>query len=248
MYKFSLKIDDDSHSLTKEDGIPFDKIGELLQSLYNAIDPKSNIKCTLGQIRGNCYALDFYTEEKKYENNFIVVHKNIEDISINELDKTQKEYAQTLRKVLGDKYYIKAYDSNNVEVASIKKIGTKVEYDSYYTLKTIYGIVSELGGTSLTSAKKHIRVDGIPYNIKISKDQDIELKPYYGTDKLRIKIKQKRSQGKGRIIEAELLSFITVSGNTLIENLKEIGYIDFNLIKNTHTIEDLVNKIYGYNS
>ena len=30
MLKFSLKIDDDGHSLTKEDGIPFDKIGEFI--------------------------------------------------------------------------------------------------------------------------------------------------------------------------------------------------------------------------
>lgn len=246
MYKFSLKIDDDNHSLTKEEGISFNKVGELLQSLFNAIDPKSDIKCTLGQIRGNCYALDFYTEEERYVSNFVIVHKNIEDIPFNNLDTQQKEYARTLRKVLGGKYFIKAYDSSNTEIATIKEIGTKENYDTYYTHKTIYGIVSELGGASLNSSKKHIKIDGIPYSIKISKDQDFELKPYYGTDKLRIKLKQKRSQGKGRIIEAELLSFITVNKSSIIENLKSEGYIDFSLIKDTHTIEDLVNKIYGY--
>lgn len=230
MYKFSLKIDDDENSLTKEDGISFDKIGGLLKSLYDAIDPKSDIKCTLGQIRGNCYALDFYTQEEKYVSNFVLVHKNIEDIPFTELENKQKEYAKTLKKVLGDKYFIKAYDSDGVQIASIKNIGIKNNYDTYYTLKTIYGIVSQLGGTSLESTKKYIRIDGIPYNIKISKDQDIELKPYYGTDKLRVKLKQKRSQGKGRVIDAELISFTLVSGNSLLDNLKNEGYIDFELI------------------
>lgn len=236
MIKFSLKIDDDAHSLTKEEGISFDKIGELLQGLYEAIDPNSDVKCTLGEIRGNCYALDFYTTEERYLENFIIVHKNIESISYDDLEPNQKSYAKTLRKVLGGKYYINAYDSNNQKVASIKDIGRNLESDTYYSTKTIYGIVSELGGTSLNSTKKHIKVDGISYNIRISKDQDIELKPYYGTDKLKIKIKQKRSLEKGRVIDSELLSFVAISGNNIIDNLKNEGYIEFELIKGTHTI------------
>lgn len=251
MYKFALKIDDDDHSLTKENGIPFGKVGELLQNLYAAIDPDSKIECTLGQIRGNCYALDFYTDEIKYHENFIVVHKNIEDIPLDELSPIQRKYATTLKKILGAKYFIKAYDNDNVQIAKIKQDPNKVEKDAlksdvYFSQKTVYGIVSELGGASLNSSKKHIKVDGIPYNIKIDKDQDIQLKPFYGTDKLRIKIRQKRSQGKGRIIDAELISFVSVRGNTIIDNLKNEGYIDFDLIKNTHTIEELVDKIHSY--
>lgn len=246
MYKFSLKIDDDTHSLTKEDGIPFDKIGELLRTLYEAIDPTSNIKCTLEGIRGNCYALDFTSKEERFLNNFIAVHKNIESIPFTQLQGTQREYATSLRKVLGSKYYINAYDSNGLKIASIKDIGTKENNITYYSLKTIYGIISQLGAPSLDSAKKHISIDGLNYKIKISKEQDIQLKQFYATDKLRLKIKQKRSQEKGRVIDAELISFIKVSDSNLIENLKNEGYIDFDLIKNTHTIEDLVNKIYGY--
>src|SRR5438874_5135239 len=101
MIKFSIKIDDDSHSLSKENGIPFDNFGELLKNLYEAIDPENGAKCTLGQIRGNCYAADFYTEEEKFHTNFIVVHKNVELIPIEELDSKQRDYARTLRKVLG---------------------------------------------------------------------------------------------------------------------------------------------------
>lgn len=248
MYKFSIKIDDDLNSLSKEQGVSFDKIGELLQNLYEAIDPKSALKCTLGQIRGNCYALDFYTEEEKYLENFIVVHKDIEDIPYSELNESQKKYAKTLKKVLGDKYYLTAFDSDNHKIASIKQLevseSTDKVIDVYYTLKTVYGIVSQLGGASLDSSKKHIRIDGINYNIKISKDQDIKLKQYYGTDKLRIKIRQRRSRGKGRVIDAELISFIPVSHHSLLNNLKNEGYIDIYLIKDTETIDDIVNKLH----
>lgn len=117
--------------------------------------------------------------------------------------------------------------------------------DTYYTTKTIYGVISELGATSLNAIKKHINIDGIGYKIKISKDQDIELKPHYATDKLKIRIKQKRSLEKGRIIDAELISFIKVNDNSIIDNLKNEGYVDFALIKDTHTIDDLLNRIYG---
>ena len=245
MYNFSLKIDDEEHSLTKEDGISFDKIGELLQSLYDAIDPGSHIKCTLEGVRGNCYALDFTTQEERFVENFIVIHKNIESIPFTQLQDKQKNYATSLRKILGSKYHANAYDTAGLKVASIKDIGTKENYATYYTLKTVYGIVSQLGAKSLDSVKKQISVDGLPYNIKISKDQDIELKQFYASDKLRLKLKQKRSQAKGRVIDAELVSFTKVNGNSLIENLKDVGYIDFDLIKDTHTIEDLVNKIYS---
>lgn len=243
MLKFSLKIDDDGHSLTKEDGIPFDKIGELLQSLYEAIDPKSDIKCTLGQIRGNCYALDFYTEEEKYVANFVVVHKNIEGIAFEDLEPNQKKYAKSLRKVLGDKFYLSAYDSNEEKIASIKDIGHNLSQDTYYTTKTIYGVISELGATSLNAIKKHINIDGIGYKIKISKDQDIELKPHYATDKLKIRIKQKRSLEKGRIIDAELISFIKVNDNSIIDNLKNEGYVDFALFSYKLCIYSLFIKI-----
>lgn len=246
MYKFSLKIDDENHSLTKEEGIPFDKIGALLQCLYDAIDPNSNIKCTLEGIRGNCYALDFTTEEARFESNFVVVHKNIEGIAYDQLEPKQKKYAAELKKILGTRYFINAYDSLGNKIASIKEIGLKDNIETYYTQKTIYGIISQLGAPSLNAPKKSISIDGIPYKIKISKVQDLELKQFYGSDKLMIKIKQRRSQVRGRVIDAELLSFIKVSKNSIIENLEAEGYIDFELIKNTHTIDDLVNKIYGY--
>jgi hypothetical protein len=244
MVKFSIKIDDKSHSLTKENGVSMDKIGELLQTLYKAIDNGHGNKCTLGNIRGNCYALDFYTEEVSLYNNFISVHKNIEQVEYDDLQFEQQKYASTLKSILGGKFYLKAYDSEGQEVAAISDIGKKQLTSYYYTTDTIYGVLSELGSNSLSNHKKHIYVDGINYKIFISKDQDLELKPFYGTNKLRIGLRQKRSTVDGHVVSSELLSFISVGTTTLAESLKEAGYIELNILKDTHTIEDILNKIY----
>jgi hypothetical protein len=247
MLKFSLKFDDDAHSLNKEDGLPFQHVGELLKNLYDAISPGTSIKCTLGQIRGNCYALDFYTEEEEYVYNFVSVHKAIEEFSPEDLEPRQRPYAKTLDKIIGSRYYVSAYDSSNKKIASIKSINENKTPANYFIQKSIYGVVSELGGTSLT-AKKHIRIDGLSYKISISPDQDQKLKLHYGTDKLRLKIRERRSSEKGKAIDAELISFYSVGKANIIDSLSKEGFINFDLIKNTNTIDDIVNKIYGHSS
>lgn len=245
MIRFSLKFDDENHSLTKEDGISFDKIGELLENLYSVIDNGTGSKCTLGQIRGNCYALDFYTNDIGLHNNFIIVHKNLEQVDVDDLTQDQKKYANTLRTILGGKYYLKAYDNNGVEIAAISEIGLKKLTSYYYSTDTVYGVLSELGSTSLNSNRKHIYLDGVGYRIFISKDQDIELKPHYGTDKLRVELRQKRSSVDGHIVNSELISFTNVSVGNLADNLSQLSEVDLEILKGVHTIDDILNRIYA---
>jgi len=244
MFKFSIKIDDDEHSLSSEDGIPFDKLAELLKTLFPAIDPHTGTKCTLGKIRGNCYAIDFFSADEKYLSNFVIVHKNVEQVNIEELDKEQKEYAITLRKILGGKYYLKAFDNSNSEIATIKDLGKKTSVEYYYSNETVYGILSMLGSQAILDTKKYIYLDGIANRITISKVQDLELKPYYGTNKLRLKIRNKRSAYDGHVISSEMVSFTVVGENDIMDNLKNVGYIDFELIKRGKTLDDIVKSIY----
>jgi len=245
MIKFSIKIDDEAHSLTKEDGIPINKIGDLLQKLFTAIDNGTGNKITLGHVRGNCYALDFYTQDIGLHNNFITVHKNIEQVDLDDLPFEQKQYASALKVVLGGKYYLKAYDENGIEVAAINEIGKKQLTSYYYSTDTVYGVLSELGAPNLNNSKKHILLDGVGYKIYISKDQDLELKPFYGTDKLRVELKQKKSSADGHIVNSELLSFTKVGKGNFIDNLKEAENLDLEILKGTHTIEDILNNIYA---
>lgn len=247
MYNFSIKFDDKLHSLNSENGISMNLVGDLLKDLYSAIDLDNNVKCTLSNIRGNCYALDFSTEHKDHLDRFVVVHKNIQDVPINDLELEQKKYAKTLGKVMDGKFYVNAYDNEKNKIASINEIIRKKEISYYYSQKTIYGYISELGSKNLDSEKKHVIIDGFPYRIYISSDLDLQLKPFYKTEKLSMKIKIKRSFEKGSIVNAEMISFKEVGKSSLIENLKSEGFIPLNILKdNNNSLEGLLNSIYGY--
>jgi hypothetical protein len=245
MIKFSIKIDDDVHSLNAENGIGLDKIGDLLKALFGAIDNGTGSKITLGDVRGNCYALDFFTKDQGIYENFLTVHRNIEQVGVDDLTFEQKKYAATLKIVLGGKYYLTAYDKEYIPVAEINEIGKKQLTSFYYSTDTVYGILSELGSSTLANSKKHIYLDGINYKIFISGAQDLELKPYYGTHKIRAEIRQKRSSVDGHIINSELISFLTVNKGNLIDNLKSSDFIDLESIKEIRTLEDVLNSIYA---
>ena len=246
MIQFSLKIDDENHSLNKEDGIPINKIGELLKNLFNAIDTGSGEKLTLGQIRGNCYALDFYSQDVGYLDNFKIVHKNIQELNIEDLEPEQYKYAINLKSILGDKYFLTAYDNENEELAIISNIESTNTVKHFFTTETVYGVVSELGsGNKLLARKKHICIDGYDYKISISKEQDKSLKDYYSSHVLRLEVSQKKSFIDGSVLSCELESFVILNENGLIQNLKNEDYIDFELIKETNTIEDILNRIYA---
>ncbi len=247
MFNFSIKIDDKKHSLNAENGVSMDLIAELLKDLYKAIDLKDGAKCTLSSIRGNCYALDFSSEHKTHLERFKVVHRNIEGASIEDLNVEQRNYAKTLRKVLDGQFYINAYDENKKKIASISEIKSGKSIKYYYTQKTVYGYLSELGGKTLNSKSKHIIIDGYPYQIKISKDLDLKLKDFYGTQKLAVKIRVKRTFEKGSVIDTEMITFKKVGSLSLSENLKNEGYIPFEKISNLNSLDGIIEAIYGSN-
>lgn len=245
MYNFSIKIDDKKHSLNSESGISIEVLSELLRDLYSAIDFSENAKCTLSNIRGNCYAMDFSTESKTQLERFKIVHKNIQEIPIKDLEIEQKKYAKTLKKIIDNRFYINAYDENNKKIASISELTTGKEIRYYYSQKTIYGYLSELGAKSIDSDNKHIIIDGFPYRIYISKDLDLQLKHYYGTEKLAVKTRIKRAFAKGNIISAEMISFKEVGKLSFSESLSKEGYIPLNILNNASTIEGIIDALYG---
>jgi adenylate kinase family enzyme len=245
MYSFSLKIDDSKHSLNAENGISIEIISDLLRDLYSAIDFNENSKCTLSNIRGNCYAMDFSTESINQLERFKIVHRNIQDVPIKDLEYEQKKYARTLKKIIDNKFYINAYDENGEKIATINEIVNEKEIKYYYSQKTIYGYLSELGAKSIDSDSKHIIIDGFPYRIYITKDLDLQLKSYYGTEKLAVKIRVQRAFQKGNIIRSEMISFKEVGKLSFSENLAKEGFIPLNILNNTSTIEGIIDAIYG---
>lgn len=244
MPKFSIKIDDDNHTLSKENGVSFEKIAILLKDLYEAIETKLGIKCTLGEIRGNCYALDFFTEDEKLHDNFVVVHKNVEQHLDTDLREKEQKYAKTLNVILGDKFYLKAYDKTGGEIAKIRKLNIPQEVEHYFITQTLYGIFSEHGGKSLKT-KPHIFISEIDYKIYISEYQDLLLKPYYKTDKLKFRLKQKISTKDLHVISAELIEFEPISKLTLIENINSVNTDNLKILTGLNNSDDVLKKLYG---
>ncbi|EFK36862.1 Uncharacterised protein [Chryseobacterium gleum] len=245
MFKFSLKIDDHNHSLNAEDGISIDTVSDLLKTLYNAIDDGTKAKCTLSSIRGNCYALDFSTENINQKEQFISLHKKIEEFSTHELNSYEQKYATVLNVIFKQGFYINAY-SEGERIAKLNKINADSTPYYYYRQKTIYGIISEQGGKAVDSDVKHIIVDGYGKKIKINNELDLQLKKHYRTDKLAIKIRTKVSIKTGMEFSAEIISFRVIGKNTLLENLNAEGPEEFNFLKGINTMDDLLNSIYGY--
>lgn len=244
-FRFTLKIDDDQHTLSPKDGLPFQKLGELLVNLFKAIDPGNSSKCAVGEIVDGSYGIAFTTDDESYHSNFEIVHKNIQKYDIDELDERQRDYAFTLKKVLGGKYYVKAENNEGKEIASIKDLERQSNVDVYYSTETLYGLLAQIGSPHVNSIKKFIYIDDVPYRISVTREQDVELKKYYTTHKLRVKVRHKRSAIDGHIESAEMISFVVVEQTDIIDTLEEIGYVDFKLIKNAHTMDEIVNRIYG---
>ena len=55
-FDFTLRFDDEDHSLTSRNGLPIEKLGELLLSLSKAVNSDDKNPLILSEIRGNCYA------------------------------------------------------------------------------------------------------------------------------------------------------------------------------------------------
>ncbi|ASE62573.1 MULTISPECIES: hypothetical protein [Chryseobacterium] len=244
MFKFSLKIDDQNHSLNAEDGISIDIISDLLKTLYNAIDDGTKAKCTLSNIRGNCYALDFTTENAVQNENFISLHRRMEELNTDELTQEEQKYANSLNIIFKKGFYINAY-SEDERIAKLSHLIIDNTPEHFYKQKTIYGIISEQGGKTVNSDVKHIIVDGYNKKIKINNDLDLQLKNHYRTDKLAIKIRTKVSIHTGNEFSAELISFRVIGKNSLLDNLKEAGPSGYNFLKGISTMDDLLNSIYG---
>jgi len=245
-FKFTIKIDDDSNSLSPENGLPFNKLGELLVNLYKAIDTDmSNVKCTLTNIVDGSYGATLLTDSELLHNNLEVVHKNLETIPVDELPENQREYGYSLKRILGGQYHLKAENNEGKEVAVIKTLEKQTPIDAYYSTETVYGILSQIGSQHVNASKKWIYLDGIHYRISVTREQDAELKEYYTTHKLSVRVRLKHSVSDGHVMSAELISFTVLEQTDIIDTLKEIGYVDFELIKDAHTVDDIVNRIYG---
>ncbi len=215
-YHFTLRFDDEQHSLTRFKGLPAQRVGELLVSLSEALNIGKSQMLVLSEIRGNCYALNLTTESLTVHENLKVIHKNISENNYKGLNSVQRKYAQTLKTIMGGQLQMKAYDKDKdfqITVEEIKLPQTPVHY---FEIGTAYGIITAIGGNTL-DGKAHIRINQEEYNIEITPRQEQDLLSEYKKSRLRLSVKKKISVETDKTMSAELLDFEVLSEQSFKE-------------------------------
>ena len=215
-YHFTLQFDDEQHSLTRFNGLPAQRVGELLVSLSEALNIGKSQMLVLSEIRGNCYALDLTTESLIVHENLKVIHKNISENNYKGLNSAQRKYAQTLKTIIGSRLQMKAYDKDKGYQITVEEIKLPQTPAYYFELGTAYGIITAIGGNTL-DGKAHIRIDQEEYNIEITPQHEHDLLNEYKKSRLRLTIKKKISVETDKIFSAELLEFEALSEQSFRE-------------------------------
>lgn len=242
-FKFTLRFDNKAHSLSRDFGLPINDLGELLLALYPVIKTRDGENITLSEVRGNCYAIDFQTDEEETRDRFLKIHKKIVEGDIEALKPEENQYIQKLEKtVIKRELYVEALDPEHKETATrIEAIPVIDKIDSYYSTKTLYGIISEIGGPKLDS-KPHILVSGEPYKIWLTPEQEDRLRPFHKKGKLLLKIRVKYSLKDKKIWQAELVDFKDLGDKRLDERFEDLNENDLSFLVNINT-EEIIKKL-----
>lgn len=205
-YHFTLRFDDEQHTLTRFNGLSVQRVGELLVSLSEALGIGKNQMLVLSEVRGNCYALDLTTEMRTVYESLKVIHTNISENNYNGLNLPQRKYAQTLKAIMGDRLNLKAYDKGEDYQVRVEKIELPPTPTYYFETGTAYGIITAIGGSTL-EGKAFIKVNQEDYNIEITPKQEQVLLNEYKKSRLRLSIRKKINFETDKIVSAELIDF-----------------------------------------
>lgn len=202
VYTFSLKIDDDNHSLSETNGLSVKQLGQLLLDLDKALELNGK-DCTLSNISGNCYQVGYATTNITIYNNYIHSMDFISKNNYNELPVNLRPIKKTLNSILGNNRYAIAYDMNFKEVAKITSTEIINSSFEYYTNKIINGLIIQIGNRNIDKNANIVvrEIDTeLLHTIPVTSEQENSLKAYYkytdGLLSFDIKIKKDLSNNK----------------------------------------------------
>ena len=244
-FRFFLRFDDDKKSLSKLNGLTLKEIAILLKAIDELSNPGDNSFISLVEIKGGSYQLEGITTSEERENKIIRAHQNLGFKSFDELSADENKYANTLIKnLLKDARFLELYDNDEKLVARVtaKEIGREV--DSYFTVKNVSGIISEIGSKSLNN-KTHIEVDKLGYRIFTTIEQDHLLRQFYRDRRVTFKVKQKITLSNNKIASAVLIDFTPSTKGKLSENIAQLTNENLSFLSNISTHEQILKLIRG---
>jgi hypothetical protein len=237
--KFALNINREGKSLTPQDGLPFGELGVLINHLDKAINPKDGLKCTLSSVQNHGYTPHFHTESKILYNNFLEIHRNIQEKEVSELKRDEATYANTLRRILSTDLYVEPLDNDDKPL--LRLTGKEIEQgvETYGVITTQSGVISEIGSPKLDDTR-HIYLHNSDYKIFINPQQEEILKQHYRNGVVELKLKQRRSVKTGRITGAQLVSIKIKSELTLSESVSMLSPEELASLGNFESAEDIL--------
>lgn len=247
-FRFTIRIDDEDHSLTKENGLPIDSIGILLSALAAAIQMPDS-KVVLEEIRGNCYALGLYTEDERSAKNFEIVHKNIDEKPNSKLSKSERDYAKAVFKIVKSGFYVEALRGKSDRIVKIRDRVRPTAPTHYHEVTTIYGKIIRFGATAENKPFQMAieTSSGSKHNVILSEEQDEEIRKVLSEvmreEFLRLTVKIRRSL-VGESEEMKLENFSFPKNRSLWESIKANKE---NLFIGIENLEEEINSLRSTN-
>lgn len=237
-FQFSLTINDPSRSMNPENGVSICELGTLFCDMYAATDPGDKSKCILYGVSNHGYTPNFVTDSNLRYERFIDVHKNIRERGINDLTDKEAKYAKTLKRILKDGLFLEPHDKDDNLITTIYPSEIQETVKGYYTVSSIFGTISEMGSPSLEKGT-HIYLHKTDYKIFTNKEQDVALRAFYRSGKLRLKVRLKKSLDTNRIINGTLIAFEPLTGLSLIDAVSTLPDSAFEVFEGINNQEDL---------
>ncbi|MBX2928873.1 MAG: hypothetical protein KF852_13640 [Saprospiraceae bacterium] len=220
LFHFTLRFDDDEHSLTAQDGLPAGRVGELLVDLSQALNLKNSKSLVLSEIRGNCYALQLTTHSVSIHERLKIIHSKVSENDYRGFTAEERKYVHTLKAVLGNKLHLNAYDESKSFKVKVEEIKLPKNPDHYFENASAYGIITSIGGTSL-EGKSYIKINQEDFQIEINQKQEKTLLNYYKKNRIRFSIRKKINFETDKISSAMLLDFEILEQKSFAEAAAE---------------------------
>jgi hypothetical protein len=221
-YDFTLRFDNEAHSLTAFNGIPADEVGKILIDLTNALGKGHEI--VLSEIKGNCYALNISTPDIVTHEILKVIHKRIEKNDFSGLNGDQRKYAGTINHVMRSQHvYLDAYTKDKEDYhVKVFEIIIPEKPKHYFEIGSIYGKITAIGGKTL-NGKANIKINDGHFDIEVTPTQERALLTHYKKTKLLLTIKKKIDFDSGNILSAILEDYEEVSERDFFKGLKKLS-------------------------
>jgi hypothetical protein len=221
-YTVTIRFDDDAHSLSANNGLSIEALGELLVLLSKAVGSKKEDRITLSEVRGNCYALDFTTDNELHYRSMETIHKKISENDLGGLNSDQKKYASKIGSILREKgWRISVYNQDREFDYKIVDVSPEDRIESYFEIDDVYGIISSIGGSNLES-RPAIKLSGEGYDIHITDAQEGELFEHYKKDRLLLTIKKKINFETNKVESASLVRFEVMESRTFSDKANRL--------------------------